>query len=165
LSALSEINPVPWTVVNTQFRNTFSYRPHIAKVAQRQATDSSIDASPRLPIREAFEPYGFLRLSDEFTPLRPRSLLLAVFRPTSRPRTLRLTSPSGFPEPLPSSISPLPSGLFLTLRFLSSFPQSLISLFSPLISPSAFSSAVLIGDDGGGGHTLPRRRRRRTGRW
>lgn len=50
LSALNEIDSIAWAIINAQLRNPFSHRSHVAAIAQGQATDSRINASPRLPI-------------------------------------------------------------------------------------------------------------------
>jgi hypothetical protein len=65
LSALNEIDSVPRTIVDTQFRDALSHRFHIAGVAQRQAADARINMSPRLSIFQPLEPFGiFISLPD-----------------------------------------------------------------------------------------------------
>jgi hypothetical protein len=65
LPALNKIDSVSRAIVDAQLRDSFSHRFDVAGVAQRQATDACIGASPRLPIPQALKPCGiFIGLPD-----------------------------------------------------------------------------------------------------
>ena len=51
-SDLSKVDPVPWPVIDAQLTDAFADRLYVSEVAQREAADANLNASPSLLVAE-----------------------------------------------------------------------------------------------------------------
>jgi len=60
VAALRDVDPITGPKMHARLRDTLTDRPHVAKVAERHATDAGEDSRSRLTIAQSSEPRGVL---------------------------------------------------------------------------------------------------------